>query len=123
MYKLLVVEDSSVPRQMILEMLKSKKLQVRSAEDGVEALEQVKLDPPDLVILDIVMPKMNGYEVCRKIKNDPATKDVLVLMCSSKGEDFDVYWGMKQGADDYITKPFKSKELVAKIKNLLLSRA
>ncbi|MBC6418016.1 MAG: response regulator [Prochloron sp. SP5CPC1] len=122
MYKLLVVEDSPVPRQMILEMLKSKKLQVRSAEDGVEALEQVKLDPPDLIILDIVMPKMNGYEVCRKIKNDPATKDVLVLMCSSKKEEFDIYWGMKQGADDYITKPFKSKELLVKIKKLLLSR-
>lgn len=123
MIKLLVVEDNPVPRQVILEILKSSKLQVRSAEDGVEALKQVKLEPPDIVILDIVMPKMNGYEVCRKIKSDPATKNVLVLMCSSKGEEFDIYWGMKQGADDYITKPFKPKELVAKIKKLLLSRA
>ena len=122
MPKLLVVEDNLVLRQVILEILKNTKLQVRSAEDGLEALEQVKLDPPDIVILDIVMPNMNGYEVCRKIKGDPATKDVLVLMCSSKAEDFDIYWGIKQGADDYITKPFKPKELVAKIKKLLLSR-
>ncbi len=122
MIKLLIVEDNLVLRQVILEILKNTKLQVRSAEDGLEALEQVKLDPPDIVILDIVMPKMNGYEVCRKIKGDSATKDVLVLMCSSKAEDFDIYWAIKQGADDYITKPFKPKELVAKIKKLLLSR-
>jgi twitching motility two-component system response regulator PilH len=74
---------------------------------------------PDLVVLDIVMPKMNGYEVCRNIKSNPETKNVPVLICSLKGEDFDRYWGMKQGADAYIAKPFKPKEFIATIKQLL----
>ena len=79
----------------------------------------MQLSCPDLVVLDIVMPKMNGYEVCRKLKTDPKTQNVPVVMCSSKGEEFDRYWGMKQGADAYVVKPFQPKELVATVKQLL----
>ena len=89
------------------------------ARDGVEALEQVQASRPDLVVLDIVMPRMNGYEVCRRLKSDPTTQNVPVVMCSSKGEEFDRYWGMKQGADAYITKPFQPTELVETVKQLL----
>jgi twitching motility two-component system response regulator PilH len=85
----------------------------------MEALEYMQVSCPDIVVLDIVMPKMNGYEVCRKLKTDPKTQNVPVIMCSSKAEEFDRYWGMKQGADAYIVKPFQPKELVATIKQLL----
>ena len=119
MNTVLVVEDSSAQREMITELLRGSGLKVTVASDGVEALERIQLQPPDLVVLDIVMPRMNGYEVCRRIKADPATQNVPVVMCSSKGEEFDRYWGMKQGADAYIAKPFQPTELVGTVKQLL----
>ncbi|NBD14978.1 MAG: response regulator [Cyanobacteria bacterium] len=121
MSTVLVVEDSVTQRQMISDLLKGSGLNasVISVGDGVEALEQIKTQPPDIVVLDIVMPRMNGYEVCRQIKTDPNTENVPVIMCSSKGEEFDKYWGMKQGADAYIAKPFEPTELIGTIKQLL----
>ncbi|NCO75409.1 MAG: response regulator [Cyanobacteria bacterium] len=119
MSTVLLVEDSLSTRKMISELLIKQGLKVEVAVDGVEALEILPTISPDLVVLDIVMPKMNGYEVCRNIKSNPKTKNVPVLICSSKGEDFDRYWGMKQGADAYIAKPFQPKELIATIKQLL----
>jgi twitching motility two-component system response regulator PilH len=104
---------------MITDLLKGSGLSVSIATDGVEALEHIEGHRPDLVILDIVMPRMNGYEVCRRIKADPKTQNVPVVMCSSKGEEFDRYWGMKQGADAYIAKPFQPTELVGTVKQLL----
>jgi twitching motility two-component system response regulator PilH len=104
---------------MITDLLKGSGLSVTVAGDGVEALEQIQGHRPDLVVLDIVMPRMNGYEVCRRLKADPKTQDVPVVMCSSKGEEFDRYWGMKQGADAYIAKPFQPTELVGTVKQLL----
>lgn len=126
MSKILVVEDSISQREMISELLKGSGLTVDVAGDGVEALEtlsklakQSQADLPDLIVLDIVMPRMNGYEFCRKVKSDPKMQDVPVVMCSSKGEEFDRYWGMKQGADAYIAKPFQPAELIGTIKQLL----
>ena len=121
MSKVLVVEDSLPQRQMISELLKNSdlNLKVLVAVDGVEALNYIQKSCPDLVVLDIVMPRMNGYEVCRRLKNDPKTQNVPVVMCSSKGEEFDRYWGMKQGADAYIAKPFEPVELLGTIKQLL----
>lgn len=121
MSKVLVVEDSLPQRQMISELLKNSdlNLKVLVAVDGVEALSYIQKSCPDLVVLDIVMPRMNGYEVCRRLKNDPKTQNVPVVMCSSKGEEFDRYWGMKQGADAYIAKPFEPVELLGTIKQLL----
>ena len=119
MSTVLVVEDSPTQREMITELLKGSGLKVIVAMDGMEALEKVQLSCPDLVVLDIVMPKMNGYEVCRRLKTDPKTQKVPVVMCSSKGEEFDRYWGMKQGADAYIVKPFQPRELLGTVKQLL----
>jgi twitching motility two-component system response regulator PilH len=119
MSTVLVVEDSVTQREMITDLLKGSGLSVSIATDGVEALEQIEGQHPDLVVLDIVMPRMNGYEVCRRIKADPKTQHVPVVMCSSKGEEFDRYWGMKQGADAYIAKPFQPTELVGTVKQLL----
>lgn len=115
----LVVEDSVAQREMITELLRKSGLDVTVASDGEEALAAIQGKMPDLVVLDIVMPKMNGYEVCRRIKADPITQDVPVVMCSSKGEEFDRYWGMKQGADAYIAKPFQPTELIGTVKQLL----
>jgi twitching motility two-component system response regulator PilH len=119
MTTILVVEDSVTQREMIMDLLQSSGLMVAIATDGVEALEKIQGETPDLILLDIVMPRMNGYEVCRRLKSDPKTKDVPVVMCSSKGEEFDRYWGMKQGADAYIAKPFQPTELVGTVKQLL----
>jgi len=119
MSKVLVVEDSLTQREMITDLLKESGLTVYAASDGVEALENIKDNSPDLVLLDIVMPRMNGYEVCRRLKADPLTKNVPVVMCSSKGEEFDRIWGLRQGADAYIAKPFQAKELIITIKKLL----
>lgn len=119
MSTVLVVEDSVTQREMITDLLKGSGIEVTIATDGVEALEHIQGQCPDLVVLDIVMPRMNGYEVCRRLKADPRTQKVPVVMCSSKGEEFDRYWGMKQGADAYIAKPFQPTELVGTVKQLL----
>lgn len=119
MSTILVVEDSLPQREMIIGLLRGSGMSVTVAVDGVEALEQIQGSLPDLVLLDIVMPRMNGYELCRRLKSDPSTQNVPVVLCSSKGEEFDRYWGMKQGADAYIAKPFQPTELIGTVKQLL----
>ena len=119
MSKVLIVEDSLAQRQMISDLLKGSGLKVVVASDGVEALEHLEKFNPDIVVMDIVMPRMNGYELCRRLKSDPKTQNLPVVMCSSKGEEFDRYWGMKQGADAYIAKPFQPVELIGTVKQLL----
>ncbi|NJR67499.1 MAG: response regulator [Synechococcales cyanobacterium CRU_2_2] len=119
MSTVLVVEDSPAQREMITDLLRGSGLDVSVATDGVEALERIESQQPDIVILDIVMPRMNGYELCRRLKNDPKTQTLPVVMCSSKGEEFDRYWGLKQGADAYVAKPFQPTELVGTVKQLL----
>ncbi len=119
MSTVLLVEDSQTTREVIANLLKKQGLKVQCAKNGEDALSLLKEMTPDIVVLDIILPKMNGYEVCRVIKSNPKTKDVPVIICSSKKEDFDRYWGMKQGADAYIAKPFQGSELIATIKQLL----
>lgn len=119
MSRVLVIEDSVTQREMIANLLRGSGLTVIEATDGVEALDKIQGNPPDLVVLDIVMPRMNGYEVCRRLKADPKTQNVPVVMCSSKGEEFDRYWGMKQGADAYVAKPFQPTELIGTVKQML----
>lgn len=119
MTKVLVVDDSPAQRQMISNLLENMGMSVTVASDGVEALKQVEWSCPDVVVLDIVMPRMNGYEVCRRLKGDSKTQNLAVVMCSAKKEEFDRYWGMKQGADAYIAKPFHPQELIGTVKQLL----
>jgi len=121
MSTVLVVEDSISQQKMIAELLQGSGLSVIVAGDGVEALERVQGHHFDLVILDIIMPRMNGYEVCRRLKSDSKTQNLAVVMCSIKKEEFDRYWGMRQGADAYISKPFLPQELVGTVKQLLRS--
>jgi twitching motility two-component system response regulator PilH len=119
MNTVLVVEDSNSQREAIKDLLKESGWKVAEAQDGADAWQKVIESPPDLIVLDIVMPKMNGYEVCRRLKSDPKTQGVPIVICSSKSEDFDRYWGMKQGADAYIAKPFAARDLIAIIQQLL----
>jgi twitching motility two-component system response regulator PilH len=119
MNTVLIVDDSQTLRHMLSELLQDNGMQVVEAKDGLEAKARIEANLPDLVITDLVMPQMNGYELCRWIKNDSATKNIPILICSTKSEEFDRYWGMKQGADAYITKPFHPLELVKTVKQLL----
>ena len=116
---ILVVDDDLGTRLSISDYLELSGYKVMTAKDGQEALDILEKYHLDLIVTDIVMPKMNGYEVCRRIKSDPQTKHIPVVMCSSKGEEFDRYWGLKQGADAYIAKPFQPTELVGTVKQLL----
>jgi twitching motility two-component system response regulator PilH len=123
MSTVLVVEDSQTQREMISELLRRSGLNVIAASDGVEALKQVQGCRPDLVVLDIILPGMNGYEVCRRLKSDEKIQKPAVVMCSKKGERFDFYWALKQGADAYLDKPFRPEELVETVKYLLREQA
>ncbi|MEI6427353.1 MAG: response regulator [Pseudanabaena sp. ELA607] len=115
----LVVEDSPLQREMIATLLREVGFQVAVAADGVEAMAMFEKTPPELVVVDVVMPNMNGYELCRQLKNNDATKHIPIVMCSTKAEEFDRYWGMRQGADAYISKPFQPQEMVGIVKGLL----
>jgi twitching motility two-component system response regulator PilH len=122
MSTVLIVDDSHTLRQMICEILQNSGLVVIEAVNGVEAKEKIQTQAPDLVITDLIMPLMNGYELCRWIKTEPTTQGIPVLMCSTKSEEFDRYWGMKQGADAYMTKPFHPKDLIQAVQQLLKSQ-
>ena len=120
MITILLVDDSPTVRAMVSELLRSKGIKVIEAADGIEAMEKMQIQCPDLVITDIVMPKMNGYELCRWIKTQFQDIYIPVIMCTSKDQQFDHYWGIKQGADAYITKPFQPVDLIRAIKKLLV---
>ena len=119
MSTVLVVDDSQAVRQLLSELLQKGGLTVVEAVNGVDAKAKIQTSIPDLVITDLIMPEMNGYELCRWIKNDPVAQKVPVLICSTKDQEFDRYWGMKQGADAYITKPFQPGEMLKTVKQLL----
>jgi len=111
--KILVCDDEALIREVIKEYLKLEGIEVMEAEDGNVALECIQKNDFDLIIMDIMMPKMDGYQAVRKIKE---IKDIPVLMLSARGEEFDKLHGFDIGIDDYVTKPFSPKELVARIK-------
>jgi twitching motility two-component system response regulator PilH len=119
MSTVLVVEDSRTQREMISELLRRSGLNVTAVSDGIEALQEVQGHCPDIVVLDIILPRMNGYEVCRRLKSDKKIQKPPIIMCSRKSERFDLYWALKQGADAYLDKPFRPEELVETVKYLL----
>jgi len=89
---------------------------VRTAENGDEAMRRLAEDKPDLILMDVVMPGQNGFQLTRAITRDPLFSDVPVIMCTSKNQETDKVWGMRQGARDYVVKPVIADELIAKIK-------
>ncbi len=119
MTKILVVEDSITQQEFIREFLKHMQLQLIFAFNGIEALSLVKSECPAIVVLDIVMPRMNGYEVCRQLKGKGFTEKPAVVMYSTKAEKCDFYWGNKQGADAYVSKLDRPQVLIDTIEQLL----
>jgi twitching motility two-component system response regulator PilH len=114
-HNILVVDDSPTDRQYLTELLSKSGFKVSSAASAEEALAKVKLAQPDLVLMDVVMPGQNGFQATRTLSNDEATKHIPIIICSTKGQVTDKVWGMRQGARDYIVKPIKQADLLAKI--------
>ena len=117
--KILVVDDEVYLLQILDFSLGAEGYDVVTAEDGEQALNKAKSEQPDLIVLDIMMPKVDGYEACRKLKQDPSMKDVPVILLTAKGRDIDRKLGLEVGADDYITKPFSPNKLLEKIGSFL----
>jgi len=111
----LIVDDSPTDRQHLSDMLAKSGYAVTIAESAEEAFAKVKQKRPDLVLMDVVMPGQNGYQATRTLSKDESTKDIPVIICTTKGQETDRIWGMRQGARDYIVKPVDQKELLAKI--------
>lgn len=118
-YKILLVDDDSELIAVLCDILEMKNYQVITACNGQEGLEKAKETMPDLVISDIMMPVMNGYELCEKLKNDPITKNIPVIMVTAKDMGNDVDMALEKKADWYIVKPIESKYLLKKIENLI----
>ena len=114
--KILVVDDSKTELYHLSEMLGKRGYQVRTAENGEEAMRRLAEDKPDLILMDVVMPGQHGFQLTRSITRDPRYAGVPVIMCTSKSQETDKVWGMRQGARDYIVKPVDADELVAKIR-------
>ena len=119
MNTVLVVEDSPTQRECISNQLEWNGLNVIQASDGIEALEKIQANNPDLVLLDIVMPRMDGYGLCRLIKANPETKNIPVVFLTAKVQDIDFTWGLKN-AEAYLGKPWHPKELINTIKRLII---
>jgi len=117
--KILVIDDETELLKALTIRLKTSGYEVITAQDGQEGLEKAKSSNPDLIVLDILMPKMDGYEVCRLLKFDEKYKSIPVIMLTAKAQDIDKAMGKKVGADDYITKPFETQDLVDKIKKYI----
>jgi two-component system cell cycle response regulator len=118
----LVADDSPLVRRMLEKMLESAGLQVMTAEDGLEALEKASAEDVGLVILDVAMPRMNGYQTCRLLKSEPTTHDLPVVILTTKDQAGDRYWGAETGADYYITKDAEPQRIVELVKNVLAER-
>ena len=115
----LIVDDSPTGRQAATRLLQKRGYAVVTAEDGEQALEKIAAAPPRVILLDIVLPKMNGYQVLRQLKAAPDTTAIKVILVSSKSQESDRFWGLKQGADDYIAKPYRDEALLAAVKRQL----
>ena len=113
--KILIVDDSPTDRQFLLEVLSKAGYQCVTAENGDEAIAKSKTERPDLILMDVVMPGTNGFQATRAITRDDATKHIPVIMCTSKNQETDKIWGLRQGARDYLMKPIDAKALMAKI--------
>lgn len=114
--KILVVDDSPTERFALTEVLKKHGYVVVTAENGEEAISRSAAELPDLILMDVVMPGINGYQATRTISRNESTRSIPIIMCTSKGLETDKIWGMRQGALDYLVKPVDHAALIARIK-------
>src|SRR5450759_1766185 len=119
MYKILIVDDEQDIVELVSYNLEKEGFKTVKAYDGEAALKMVKLQKPDLIILDLMLPKMNGLDVSRAIRSNPETVSLPIIMLTAKGDEVDKIIGLENGADDYITKPFSVKELIARVRSIL----
>jgi len=119
MAKILIADDSVAELQIFQQALSPMGHTIVTVMDGEAAEEKMKAEKIDLVILDVIMPKKNGFQVCRDIKTNDKYKNIPVIMVTSKDQESDKFWGMKQGADEYLTKPFKPEELLKAVKKYI----
>jgi twitching motility two-component system response regulator PilH len=116
--RIMVVDDSPTERHVLNDFLTRKGFEVIIAENGEQAIEKAKVEKPDLILMDVVMPGINGYQATRTITRDDSTRDIPVIMCTSKDLPTDRIWGMRQGALDYMVKPVDLEELLGRITQL-----
>ena len=116
--KVLVVDDSKTELMFMTDLLQKNGFVVKTAENAEDAFRRLAEEKPDLILMDVVMPGQNGFQLTRAITRDPLYADVPIIMCTSKNQETDRVWGMRQGARDYITKPVSADELMAKIRAL-----
>jgi len=118
-HKILIVDDAPNIVLSLEFLMKQEGFEVRSEEDGEAALKAVAEQKPDLILLDLMIPKKDGYEVCQTIRNNPDWQDIIIIMITAKGREVEKEKGMALGADDYVTKPFATRDLVDRVKRLL----
>ncbi len=117
--KIVVIEDEDDILEVIAYNLKREGYEVITSTSGEDGLEKIEKASPQLVVLDLMLPEIDGIELCRKLKSDPLTQSIPVIMVTAKGEETDIVLGLGVGADDYITKPFSPREMVARVKAVL----
>jgi two-component system cell cycle response regulator len=120
--RILVVDDNEQNLELLVEYLDALDCTIDTAVDGIEALEKVEKTQPDLILLDIMMPRMSGFEVCRKLKSDPQTRDIPIIMVTALNELGDIERGVESGTDDFISKPVNRLEMLTRVKSLLRVR-
>jgi phosphate regulon transcriptional regulator PhoB len=118
-HRVLIVEDEPDIRDLLVFHLEREGYQVAQCRSGAEALRLARTTPPDLVLLDLMLPEMDGLEVCRRLRQDPATTGLPIVMLTARGDEVDRVLGLELGADDYVVKPFSPRELVARIRAVL----
>jgi DNA-binding response OmpR family regulator len=117
--RVLVIDDEPDLLELIEVNMKAAGFEVLSASNGKEGLEMARKTKPELIVLDVMLPELGGLEVCKSLRRDPATADIPVLMLTARATEIDRVLGLELGADDYVTKPFSTRELVLRVKNLL----
>jgi two-component system, chemotaxis family, response regulator PixH len=118
MTRVLVVEDTISERELICSYLTESGYVVTSARNGQEALQKIKDQIPDVVLTDLVMPDMSGLELCRSLKKNPLTQNLPIIACTTKSQELDKLWGMKQGINVYLTKPFTKEDILRAVKSV-----
>jgi twitching motility two-component system response regulator PilH len=116
--KVLIADDSSTDLKNLEQIVSSAGYQVITAASGKEALAKAKTERPDAILLDVIMPDMNGFQACRAITNDAETRNIPVILVSSKGEKTDKVWGEEQGAKSYVTKPYTPDQILSQLRAL-----
>ncbi len=119
MARVMIVDDSPTDVQNIRNILQKAGHHVIEATSGQDALDRIKMEKPELVIMDVVMPGVNGFQATRQLAKDPTTMNIPIMVISSKSQESDRMWALRQGAKDYLVKPVKETDLLAKLKTLL----